>query len=97
MRTRKVPEWSRTAIESTAQADGTRYRLVVTYEPQGGWIVVWPEGGWTAIVFSFNPTRRGVHFDRAWGRASKADVKNLSGAAWDAIRLLLDTDAGGPQ
>ena len=80
------------SVQLEMHADGTRYRVIVAYEPQGGWLVVAPDLGWTGVAFSFHPVERDrkVHFDRAWGaRLSKVDRGHLARVAWLAIEKLL--------
>lgn len=60
--------------------NGTRYSLVVTEDPHGGLLVVWPDAG----VTWWMSLSRGGAVKRKGGQASKADAR----AARAAVNLV---------
>jgi hypothetical protein len=75
-------------MDFTYTADGTAYRLVFAPNPSGGWIVIWPDVGWTGLIY-----RKEIDpflvpdLDRTWGfKISKLDRDNIRNAAYHALR-----------
>lgn len=55
------------ALSVVTEGHGTRFELVITNDPNGGWLVAWSAGGWLGRCYPGNL----VHFVHLAGKKLK--------------------------
>ena len=63
------------AVQLLHEADGTRYRLLVVVDPEGGLIVTWPDARWAAWASEYEKGEV-----RSWVKGvgcSRVDLRNI--------------------
>jgi hypothetical protein len=80
-----------TSIELVHQADGTRYRVIMAQDREGGWLACFPDLGFFARVYEHDipPGLELVRIYKSWGKLpTGVDRTNCERAAFQALSAI---------
>lgn len=85
--------------------NGTRYALTVTNDPDGGFVVSWPQAAWSGVFVVAGSAPRGVRLHKVWGhkRPTKADplcgisIADLAAIELAVVEALANPAERGPR